>query len=125
MANPPQKRQARDARDTHAKGVAAVVQPTSRAKLFLPGLIALVVCVAATLMLTLQHLAGMSLPGCGPSSACAGIFKTAWGHVPGVMYPVSSIGLAYFAAMLVGWLGWSSAIVTRVAWLVRLGALVS
>jgi len=99
--------------------------PTSRAKLFIPGLIALLVCVAATLMLTLQHLAGMNLPGCGPSSACAGIFKTAWGHVPVVMYPVSSIGLAYFAAMLVGWLGWSGAIAGRLVWLVRLGAIVS
>ena len=125
MAKPPQKRQPRDARDPHVKGVAAAVQPASRAKLFVPGLIALVVAVAATLMLTLQHLAGMSLPGCGPSSACAGIFKTAWGHLPGVMYPVSSIGLAYFAAMLVGWLGWSAAIATRLVWLVRFGALVS
>ncbi|MCA9185698.1 MAG: DsbA family protein [Planctomycetales bacterium] len=56
---------------------------------------------AATLVLVLHHLAGMELPGCGPTSACAELASSPWGNVVG--WPVSLLGLAYFLGVTVAY----------------------
>lgn len=67
------------------------------------GAVLLLVSVAAAGMLVARHF-GNALPGCGPQSACAELEATVWGKVPGVGWPVSFLGLSYFAAALVTWL---------------------
>ncbi len=54
-------------------------------------------------MLVYQHF-GAHVPGCGPESACASLERTVWGKVPGLGWPVSFLGLAYFAGLLVAWI---------------------
>jgi len=71
---------------------------------FVVGIIVLFVALVASLMLVLDHFGGMSLPGCGPGSACAAAAASAWGKVPGLAWPTSFVGLSYFAAMLIAWL---------------------
>ena len=67
------------------------------------GTLLLVIAVFAAGMLVARHF-GNSLPGCGPQSACAELEATVWGKVPGLGWPVSFLGLSYFAAALVTWL---------------------
>lgn len=63
----------------------------------------LVVAGVVSLLLAVEHLGGLSLPGCGEGSPCATATGSAFGRVPGVNWPVSHVGVAFFAAMLVGW----------------------
>ena len=70
----------------------------------LTGCVLLAVCVGAAAMLSLEHLMGISLPGCGQGSPCAEAAASAWGRVPGMGWPVAYLGLAWFVAMLVAWL---------------------
>src|SRR3569832_2128832 len=46
--------------------------------------------------LALHHLSGLCLPGCG--AGCGGVVaaRCVWGRVPGVDWPTSFLGLAYF-----------------------------
>src|SRR5262245_15311747 len=70
--------------------------------IFVLGLLALLVSIAASLMLCLEHVWGLSLPGCGPGSPCATLARSVWGKVPlgsSFGWPVSFLGLAYFCAM--------------------------
>ncbi len=68
------------------------------------GAVGLLIAAAASLMLVLQHMVGMTLPGCGVGSPCAEAAATAWGKVPGLGWPTSFVGLTYFLAMLAAWL---------------------
>ena len=68
------------------------------------GAAGLLVAWAASLMLVLAHLRGMSLPGCGPGSPCAEAAASVWGKIPGLEWPTSFVGLTYFSAMLTVWL---------------------
>ena len=60
----------------------------------------------AAVMLVVRHLGHLQLPGCGPESGCAELAAGRFGNVFG--WPVSHLGTAWFAAMLVTWLiaGW-------------------
>jgi protein-disulfide isomerase len=64
----------------------------------------LLLALAASLALSLQHFARLELPGCGPGSDCAKAAASVWGSIPGINYPVSLVGLAYFAAVLAAWI---------------------
>ena len=70
------------------------------------GFVALDLAVIMTGMLVLEKMGSISLPGCGPQSACALAQNSAWGRVPlgSFELPVSFIGLGYFAGMLAAWL---------------------
>src|SRR6185295_1369250 len=68
------------------------------------GLLACAGALAASAMLSFDHWGAMALPGCGAGSACGRAAASAWGTVPGLNWPMSLVGFAYFAAMLVGWL---------------------
>ncbi|HEY3244973.1 MAG TPA: thioredoxin domain-containing protein [Phycisphaerae bacterium] len=92
---------------------------------FVAGSVFLVIGLAATLMLVLEHLGGLSLPGCGPGSACARAAASVWGRVPYLNWPVSFVGCAYFSAMLVAWLLHRGGVSPALRYTVRAGALVS
>ncbi|MFN0152397.1 MAG: DsbA family protein [bacterium] len=85
-----------------------------------------VACVTSG-MLVFERLAGLHLPGCGIGSPCAQAAASAWGKVPGVGWPVSYLGFAYFLAMLVAWGATRGALAgdSRAVMLVRAGAAAS
>lgn len=57
--------------------------------------------LVASGMLVAEHLGGLSLPGCGEGGGCAAATRSVWGRVPGVGWPVSHVGAAFFGAMVV------------------------
>lgn len=80
--------------------------PDRAASASLPRLLALgglAVAEAASAMLVIHHLGG-GLPGCGPESACDSLARTVWGKVPGLGWPTAHLGLAFFSALLTGFL---------------------
>ncbi len=84
----------------------------------------LVLGLAATGALALQHLAGLGLPGCGAGGACVEAAASRWGSVRG--WPVSFLGLAYFAGLAIAWMEQERAGVdASLRQIVRVGALVS
>ena len=92
--------------DSGKSRAGAAVAPASPVVLGL-GAAFVLVSLAASFMLVLEHMGGLSLPGCGPGSACAQVTSSVWGKIPlgAVKWPVSHVGLAYFLAVLVVWLG--------------------
>ncbi len=95
---------------------------------FAAGTVLLAVSVGASVMLALEHIVGLSLPGCGPGSGCEQAARSVWGKVPGLGWPVSFVGLAYFTSILAAWVGawtkgWDLGGVPR--WVARLGAAAS
>ncbi|MEZ5943239.1 MAG: DsbA family protein [Planctomycetaceae bacterium] len=78
---------------------------------------------AASGLLVLQHLAGMALPGCGPTSACAQLSASPWGSVLGV--PVSYVGLIYFSGLTYALLASMPALPRSGKWLLALGGIAS
>ncbi|TWT45795.1 DSBA-like thioredoxin domain protein [Phycisphaerae bacterium RAS1] len=83
----------------------AAAQPSPGAAFVLLGGLALLTSAGMSLMLALTSLAaGFKLPGCGAGSDCARAAASAWGKLPGVQWPVSYLGLAFFLAMLAVWL---------------------
>jgi len=85
---------------------AAKPDESTSLKPFAIGFVALDLAVIMTVLLVLEKLGSIDLPGCGPSSACALAQSSAWGHVPvgSLALPVSFLGLGYFAGMLAAWL---------------------
>ncbi len=92
---------------------------------FATGIVLLAACVIASLALVQQHLGGLEVPGCGPGSPCAKAAASVWGRVPWVDWPVSSVGLAYFLALLITWLTSRQGVSNGFRQLVRLGAVFS
>ena len=91
---------------------------------FALGALLLVVCIVSALMLVLEHFE-VHLPGCGPESGCDRAASSVWGSVPGLDWPTSFIGLAYFLGLFVAWLWARRGAPEGLRWLVRLGALAS
>jgi protein-disulfide isomerase/uncharacterized membrane protein len=75
-------------------------------------------------LLVSKHFGG-GPPGCGPASDCEVLEKTPWGKVPGMGWPVSFIGLAYFIALLVGWAVTHRELPRAGRWLFRAGGAAS
>lgn len=72
-----------------------------------------------------KHFGG-GLPGCGPTSGCESLEKSPWGMVPGLRWPVSFLGFAYFFALLAGWMVMDREELPAAArWLMRLGGAAS
>ena len=82
------------------------------------GGIAWLTAIVASGMLVYQHIMGAALPGCGPTSACAGLATGAFGALFGV--PVSILGLAYFLGLLLAW-----PVGKPARWIVGIGAMAS
>ncbi|MHC5005591.1 MAG: thioredoxin domain-containing protein, partial [Planctomycetota bacterium] len=104
---------------------AAPAQAERSPAVFFAALAALIVAVIASGMLVLQHLGGLSLPGCGEGSGCAALASSAWGKVPGIGWPVSHVGLAYFVSMAIAWLVTGRRVPAALLWVIRLGAVLS
>lgn len=66
-------------------------------------LVLIVIGLASALMLSLDHIGALALPGCGPGSGCAAAARSEWAKVGGL--PVAFIGLGYFVGLLVVWIG--------------------
>ncbi|MFZ4573223.1 MAG: DsbA family protein [Phycisphaerales bacterium] len=81
----------------------AAPSPESRGTLRAVGTLALVVAVVACSFMVLHHFGAMQMPGCGIGSPCDAAAKSVWGKVPGIGYPTSFVGFAYFFAMLIAW----------------------
>lgn len=98
-----------DGRDARPQGKPSAPATTSPAaagpsRLLPTGVVLLLVALAATAMLVLEHFGAGRLPGCGPGSGCDQAARSVWGRVPGLGWPVSFVGLAYFAGLLVAWI---------------------
>ena len=89
------------------------------------GLALLIAAVFSSGMLVAQHFLGGSVPGCGEGGACDRAAASVWGSIPGIDWPVSFLGLAYFAGLLAAWLIVPREGVARLRGLVRLGGLAS
>lgn len=71
------------------------------------------------------RLGGITLPGCGAGSDCDRAANSPWGTVPGVEWPVSYLGLAYFLGMLVAWIAARGAPGPGLRWVIRAGGAAS
>ncbi|MHC4963315.1 MAG: DsbA family protein [Planctomycetota bacterium] len=98
--------------------------PSLPARLFWPGLGFLLLAIASSVVLAGAHLEVLTAPGCGEDSPCAQAAASPWGKVPLVRWPVSFLGLAWFAALMPAWIAVrGSGVVPRsFRNLVRLGA---
>lgn len=67
------------------------------------GTLSLLAATATSSLMVLHHFGAMEMPGCGLGSPCDAAAKSVWGKVPGLEWPVSFVGLAYFLAMLIAW----------------------
>ena len=120
MARPP----ATSRRDQRPPRTTA--SPTTAQRRLLVGAMCLTVSTVAALLLVIDHF-GASLPGCGPGGACEQAANSIWGKlkIGTFEWPVSHLGLAYFAAALVTWLVTRAALPRPLRYVVRLGALAS
>ncbi len=91
------------------------------------GIIFLLVSATFSGLLVFDHMGGLSLPGCGEGSGCADLANGVWGRVPGVNWPVSCLGFAYFIAAIVGWIlcRGTGGVSFGFRWIVRIAALAS
>jgi protein-disulfide isomerase/uncharacterized membrane protein len=80
--------------------------------------------VVLSAFLISKHFGG-GLPGCGPTSGCEALEKTPWGMVPGIRWPVSFVGFAYFFALLVAWMVMDRNLPAATRWPLRVGAAAS
>lgn len=78
-----------------------------------------------SLLLVVEHVSGLSLPGCGHGGPCEQAANSLWGKVPLINWPVSFLGLAYFLAALAAWMVTRGAVPGALRQLARLGALAS
>jgi protein-disulfide isomerase/uncharacterized membrane protein len=94
---------------------------------FLAGAAFLGVAVVASGAMSFASLRGISLPGCGKGSPCASVASGPWGNIPigGMLWPVSYLGLAYFAGMLGAWVATRGASGAALRWVAAIGALAS
>ncbi len=91
--------------------------------LFIAGLLALDLAAIAALLLVLEHVAGISLPGCGAGSPCARAAAGPFGKLPLTAWPTSFAGFAYFTALTALWALGRGALSQPLRWVVRLGAI--
>lgn len=125
MASRSPTRRSADAASPAAQTVAPGVVVARKS--FVLGLVAVVFSADMSLLLAIEHLSGLNLPGCGPGSACQRAAEGPWGALPfgAFTWPVAYLGLAYFLAALVAWAVARGALPTLFRYIVRLGALVS
>jgi len=78
-----------------------------------------------SLLLVLEEIHSVALPGCGEEGACEQAANSIWGKLPLVGWPTSFLGLAYFAAALITWVINCGALPKTLRYIVRLGVLAS
>ncbi|MGD9688263.1 MAG: thioredoxin domain-containing protein [Phycisphaerales bacterium] len=85
----------------------------------------LLVAFGSTVWLSLHTIFKIAMPGCGPGSPCDEAGRSVWGSIPGLGWPVSFVGLAYFAAILAGWLIGGCRLRSHLRWIPLAGGAVS
>ena len=125
MAKGKRKRNRDDKSVARARTAAPPNEAVVSGAVFVPGILLLVLCVVMSLVLVLDHLGGLSLPGCGEGSGCAEAAASVWGKIPYVNWPVSFLGFAYFLGLLGVWLTLRRGVSAGVRYLVRFGVLIS
>lgn len=108
--------------DAPAQAASAPVSSVNPA-IFVGGLICLAVAVTMTVMLVLSKFDAISLPGCGAGGGCAELTNGKWGKIPGIGFPVSFVGFAYFSGLLLAWLAGKGSIPPLLKNVVRVGIL--
>jgi protein-disulfide isomerase/uncharacterized membrane protein len=79
--------------------------PVSAASMrFSLGALFLLVAIGASVILALDHFDLTRAPGCGPQSGCDLATRGPWGKIPGLNWPLSLVGVAFFTALLAGWI---------------------
>ena len=116
--------QAPDVAPHRASAGTSQAAAVSRARI-VAGTVFLAISVASGAMLVLDHFSALSLPGCGEGGGCAEAAASVWGTVPGIEWPVSFLGLAYFLGALVAWACSTRGVTSALRNIVRLGALIS
>ncbi len=101
--------------------------PRIKPSLFRLGQLFLACSVVASAILAGKHLNLFDAPGCGDGSPCDQAAASPFGSVPGLGWPVSFIGLAYFVALSFAWTAahLGSGVPRALRHLVRLGAAAS
>lgn len=89
------------------------------------GLLLLGVAVIASAVLVLGSFEIMSIPGCSEDSGCAKAAASKWGRIPGLNWPLSSVGLAYFFGLLIAFALSRDGLAKSLRWLVRLSTIAS
>ena len=89
------------------------------------GSLLLLFAAGASALMCWSHISGHNLPGCGVGSACAEAASSIWGRIPGVEWPVSFAGLAYFLAALAVWSASAGRVGGAVRAIMRISAVVS
>jgi protein-disulfide isomerase/uncharacterized membrane protein len=89
------------------------------------GALLLALSIVAALLMVLDHFGGLALPGCGEGSPCGKAAASIWGKVPGIDWPVSCVGLAYFVGLLAGWCVGPVGGTPALRWVTRVGGAVS
>lgn len=91
--------------------------------LFVVGILCALVALLASGMMVLSHFAHLDLPGCGPDSPCADAQASVFGKIPGLQWPVSHMGFAWFLGLLTAWVSFAwHGLSARFRGLVRIGA---
>ena len=94
--------------------------------LLLIGWAGLLLALGASMVLVIHHFGHIGLPGCGAGGGCAKAQQSIFGKVPGLNWPVSFVGLAYFASLFICWItGSRSAFGSKFKMLIILGVLLS
>lgn len=96
--------------------------------MFSLGLLFALSAATASGLLAAQHVWRVLLPGCGPGSACDKAAQSVFGKLPGLNWPVSFLGLAFFVAMAAAWTAVflrRAGVPATMRWMTRLGAAVS
>ena len=92
---------------------------------FYIGGVLLLISIAASLVLAGTKLGIFTtLPGCGVGSGCDAVTNGPWGTIPGIGWPVSFLGLAWFTSLFVGWVreDFKS---QGFVWIIRIGVIAS
>ena len=96
--------------------------PGDTAALFI-GLILLSGSIVSVLLLSLDHIGAIGLPGCGVGSACARAAKSPWATIPAIGLPVAFLGLGYSLFAAISWAGSGGRPGAAERWMVRVGSL--
>ncbi len=127
MSQPNARGTNKSGRQAHKGPTVAAVESTPiPSALIAGGALGLLLALIGSGMLSYGHLANVYPPGCGEGSGCAEATRSAWGSIPGIGWPTSHIGLAYFLALAVAWFTIARrGISSGLLFVVRLGALAS
>lgn len=125
MAQKNKNKKREQSRETPAYAATETTEPVAAASLsqLIAGIVLLLIATGSSMMLVIASLSAMALPGCGEGSGCAEAANSVWGRLPGVGWPLSSVGAAYFTGLLVAFIVSKGRLPEALRMIVRLGTL--